>query len=79
MVMIPPGMQMPQGRGGNGSAPPKALMALLATLMLNQRLRQRSSGPQMPMPQQGMDQGRMADLARMRLGMGNGGGAPSGY
>lgn len=62
---------------GGGQAPPKALMALLATLMLNQRLRQGGGrNPQMPMPP--MQGNRMADLARMRLEMGGRGG-PQGY
>ena len=63
-------MMMPPGRG---NAPPKALMQLLATLMLNHRLR--GGGPRGPaMPSMPMNQNRMADLARMRLSMGGRGG-----
>lgn len=51
------------------SRPPKHLMTLLASLMLNRRLQQRppiSMAPPVPTA----DGNRMAELARMQLGLG---------
>lgn len=81
MDMLPPGLArhvnggLPPGRPNNGNGngiPPKHLMTMLATLMLNKRLQQ--GGPRQPVPPQddmrGMAGHRMADLARMQLMMG---------
>lgn len=78
-------MGSPQEMGSNmgpqaGSRPPKHLMTMLATLMLNQRLQQRGgSAPINPgMQPPGMRapvapaQNRMAELARMQLNSGGG-------
>lgn len=53
--------------------PPKHLMTILATLMLNKRLQQRRAQTVDPMmQQQASPQGnRMAELARMQLNMGS--------
>jgi len=67
-MMPPPPNQMPQQQGGG---PPKQLMQLLATLMLNNRLRQKSQ-PRVPHPNtlQGPAGARMQELARMQMTMG---------
>lgn len=69
MSMMPPPQQ---------GQTPKQLMQLLATLMLNSRLRQHRPAPRMAPPPQ-MNQGgdRMAQLARMSLNMDGRQGPPS--
>lgn len=71
---LPPGLAnrlnsgKPAARQGMNS-PPRQLLSLLATLILNRRLRQggMNQPPQVGLPNAG--QGRMADLARMQMNM----------
>lgn len=62
------------GMGSGGPRkPPKDMMRLLATLMLNKKLRQRSEPNGMMRPGNGYGRGqnRMSELARMQLGLRN--------
>lgn len=65
--------QLPAPPPRRSGIPPKHLMTMLATLMLNKRLQQRAPTTQpTPLSQPGMQEpgNRMADLARMQLTMG---------
>ena len=55
--------------GMGGQKPPKELMSMLATLMLNSRLQQGGQKSRPPRPQMSMGQGRMSELANMQLGL----------
>lgn len=80
---LPPGLAMRLGSGKPAArkgmnSPPRQLLSLLATLILNRRLQQGGMNrpPQLGAPNAG--QGRMADLARMQMNMQQGR-RPPGY